>query len=163
MTASEFSRLLNGRRIGKDKYVAKCPAHDDRKPSLSIAEGRQGVVIRCMSMGCETKQILDVLGLRWSDLFRGVRNVPSDQLKAIYKQRRIDALYAREQRKQDLQMMMAVIERPAHRRHQRVATKFDVLIYKLTDHGNPLGRDWQKEAGEFVRSQHLRWRAREFD
>ena len=50
-------------------WVVKCPAHDDRNPSLSIATGRDGrVLLRCFA-GCSTEAILDSLGLRWGDLF----------------------------------------------------------------------------------------------
>jgi hypothetical protein len=72
MTASEFARLLNARRVGKGKWIAKCTAHPDRTPSLSIAEGRRvPVVIRCMSQNCDPRAILDAMGLRWGDLFDG--------------------------------------------------------------------------------------------
>jgi hypothetical protein len=70
MTASELARLLRARRAGKGKWTAKCPAHDDRTPSLSIAEGRRvPVLLRCMSHGCDTLAILEAMGLRWGDLF----------------------------------------------------------------------------------------------
>jgi hypothetical protein len=50
-------------------WRAHCPAHEDTHPSLSISEGRQGrVLLRCWS-GCETREVLAALGLRWSDLF----------------------------------------------------------------------------------------------
>jgi hypothetical protein len=66
-----LARLLNGRKTGKGKFVAKCPSHPDRTPSLAIAEGKKGVLLKCMSAGCETVAILEALGLRWSDLFDG--------------------------------------------------------------------------------------------
>ena len=45
------------------------PAHEDRSPSLSIAEGRDGrVLLHCFS-GCRPEAILQALGLGWSDLF----------------------------------------------------------------------------------------------
>jgi len=70
VTASTFARSLNARRIGKGKWMAKCPSHPDSRPSLAISEGRKGVVIRCMSHGCETADILKAVGLTFSDLFR---------------------------------------------------------------------------------------------
>lgn len=72
MTASEFARLLRAKRIGKGKWIAHCPSHPDRNPSLSISEGRKvPVVLKCMSAGCETKEILAAMGLTWGDLFYG--------------------------------------------------------------------------------------------
>ena len=43
MTAETIAKALGGRKAGGG-WMARCPAHDDRKPSLSIrdAEGRQG-------------------------------------------------------------------------------------------------------------------------
>ena len=38
---ADVARRFNARRSGKG-YIAKCPAHDDRKPSLSIDEGVDG-------------------------------------------------------------------------------------------------------------------------
>jgi hypothetical protein len=55
--------------------MACCPVHGDKHASLSITEGRKGVLLRCRSFGCETKAILDVLGLRWTDLFNDSKTV----------------------------------------------------------------------------------------
>ena len=50
-------------------WKARCPAHDDRTPSLSIAAGKDGrVLLRCWA-GCETLAVLGALGLSWADLF----------------------------------------------------------------------------------------------
>lgn len=79
MNAAQIAQALNARRAGKGKWVAKCPAHADRTPSLSIAEGRKvPVVLRCMSVGCDTRDILAAAGLKWSDLFDGK---PTPELK----------------------------------------------------------------------------------
>lgn len=48
--------------------MARCPAHDDGKASLSITEGKdQPVVLKCHA-GCEAEDILTKLGLTWDDL-----------------------------------------------------------------------------------------------
>jgi hypothetical protein len=50
-------------------HTAKCPAHNDRNPSLTIGTGRDGrVLIRCWA-GCSTESVLQALGLTWQDLF----------------------------------------------------------------------------------------------
>lgn len=49
-------------------WSARCPAHDDREPSLSIGEGDDGrVLLRCHA-GCETTAIVEALGLSMRDL-----------------------------------------------------------------------------------------------
>ena len=50
-------------------WMARCPVHHDRTPSLSFGEGRDGrALLKCMA-GCETANVLRALGLRWVDLF----------------------------------------------------------------------------------------------
>jgi hypothetical protein len=59
---------LHAKRSGKG-WIAKCPAHDDRKPSLSIDEGSDGrALIRCHA-GCDNTAILASLGMKPRDLF----------------------------------------------------------------------------------------------
>ena len=49
-------------------WSVRCPAHDDRRPSLSIAEGDDGrALVRCHT-GCTVGAICAALGLRLSDL-----------------------------------------------------------------------------------------------
>jgi hypothetical protein len=60
---------LNGVKLNGSGWIARCPAHDDRTPSLSVAEGDDGrVLLRC-HRGCETEAILAKLGLELRDLF----------------------------------------------------------------------------------------------
>jgi hypothetical protein len=62
-----LSRLDGVRKSGRD-YVAKCPAHADRSPSLTIAEGENGrILIHCFA-GCEALAVLDACGLKWEDV-----------------------------------------------------------------------------------------------
>lgn len=68
MNAAQVAGLLHAKRIGKGKYIAKCCAHPDRNPSLSIREGKTGVLIHCWS-GCPKEAILAAIGLKFSDLF----------------------------------------------------------------------------------------------
>jgi len=59
---------LNARRSGKS-WIAKCPAHDDHRPSLSIDEGSDGrALIKCHA-GCSTDDVMGALGLTKRDLF----------------------------------------------------------------------------------------------
>lgn len=51
------------------KHVARCPAHDDRSPSLSVREGADGRALIWCHAGCDTEAVIAALGLRWSDLF----------------------------------------------------------------------------------------------
>ena len=64
-----LERLEHVKRCGEGKYLAACPAHKDRTPSLGIREAGDGtVLLRCWA-GCETSAVLGALGLEWRDLF----------------------------------------------------------------------------------------------
>jgi hypothetical protein len=68
MTTLEVARLADARLASKG-WVARCKAHADRTPSLSIREGRDGrTLVRCFA-GCEPAAIAKALGLQVSDLF----------------------------------------------------------------------------------------------
>lgn len=67
--ASLLSRLDGVRRTGAGRWLARCPAHDDRRPSLSVAELDDGrVLVHCFG-GCAIEHVLDAVGLTFSDLF----------------------------------------------------------------------------------------------
>lgn len=51
------------------KYMARCPAHEDNGPSLSITAKDDGrILIHCFA-GCGASDVMDSLGMRLSDLF----------------------------------------------------------------------------------------------
>ena len=56
------------RRLGKN-WSARCPVHDDKRPSLSVALGKDGRVLLHCHAGCKFEDILDALGLEPRDLF----------------------------------------------------------------------------------------------
>jgi putative DNA primase/helicase len=58
-----------GLRRSGEGYLARCPAHDDHSPSLSISEGDDGRILLHCWAGCETHEVVAALGLRWCDLF----------------------------------------------------------------------------------------------
>lgn len=70
MTAEALlSRLEKVRQRGADQWSARCPAHDDKGPSLSVKELSDGrVLIRCFA-GCEVGAVVEAVGLEMTDLF----------------------------------------------------------------------------------------------
>jgi hypothetical protein len=63
-----LARLDGARRTGKG-WVAKCPAHEDKRASLSIAEGDDGRVLAHCFAGCRAADIVAAVGLELGDLF----------------------------------------------------------------------------------------------
>lgn len=68
-----LDRLLRVKSAGPSEWTALCPAHDDKHPSLSVAEAEDGKVLLHCWTGCGVDAIVGALGLSMSDLFVGDR------------------------------------------------------------------------------------------
>ena len=75
-TLANFLDRLDGVKQAGDDYAAKCPSHEDRRSSLSVSTGEDGRVLLHCHAGCESKAIVEAVGLRLRDLFpdNGRRN-----------------------------------------------------------------------------------------
>jgi len=68
MTAEAIAKTLGGHRAGA-AWMARCPAHEDRTPSLSIRDADENkVLVRCHA-GCEQERVIEALRQRglWSE------------------------------------------------------------------------------------------------
>lgn len=64
-----LSRLDRVKRTGPDRWIARCPAHDDKGPSLSLRElGDKRILLFCFA-GCSVHEIVSALGMDISALF----------------------------------------------------------------------------------------------
>lgn len=61
-------RLEGVRQSGSNKWMARCPCHNDGTPSLSVTDLGDRVLIHCFA-GCEPDKITAAVGLSLSDLF----------------------------------------------------------------------------------------------
>ena len=64
-----LSRLDKVRSTGNRKWQARCPAHEDNSPSLSIMEKDDGrILVHCHAQ-CGGAAVMEAVGLSLSDLF----------------------------------------------------------------------------------------------
>jgi hypothetical protein len=64
-----ISKLDKVRPTGRGTWIARCPAHDDQSPSLTIRETDDGrILVHCFA-GCSALEIVDAIGLEMADLF----------------------------------------------------------------------------------------------
>jgi len=69
MSATTLLDRLHGvRSTGPGRWIARCPAHEDRSPSLSVRETDGRTLIHCFG-GCSAGDVLAAVGLRMTDLF----------------------------------------------------------------------------------------------
>jgi hypothetical protein len=64
-----LDRLERVKQMGPGRWLARCPAHQDKSPSLSIRELDDGRVLLHDFGGCEIGDVLAALGLSMSELF----------------------------------------------------------------------------------------------
>ncbi len=64
-----LDRVSGLKQTGAGRWIARCPAHEDKSPSLSIRETDDGRVLLHDFGGCETGDVLAALGLGFADLF----------------------------------------------------------------------------------------------
>ena len=63
-----LSRLDGVRQVGKERWTARCPSHDDRTPSLAIKHTEDRLLIHCHA-GCDPLSVVQAVGLSLADLF----------------------------------------------------------------------------------------------
>lgn len=68
MKAELLSRLSRVKKTGADSWIACCPAHEDKHPSMTLREVEGKVLVHCFA-GCPAHQILAAVGLTFADLF----------------------------------------------------------------------------------------------
>ena len=64
-----LSRLSGVKKTGPDRWIARCPAHGDKRPSLSIRQTDDGrLLVHCWA-GCSAAEVVNAAGLGLGDLF----------------------------------------------------------------------------------------------
>jgi hypothetical protein len=64
-----LSMLEKVKRTGQESYIACCPAHADKNPSMTITEKDDGRVLLHCFAGCSVEEILGSVGMTFDDLF----------------------------------------------------------------------------------------------
>lgn len=66
---SILSRLASVKARGLNKWLACCPAHEDKTPSLSICKGDDDRILLHCHAQCAITDVLAAIGLELKDLF----------------------------------------------------------------------------------------------
>lgn len=69
MISDILPSLEKVKRSGKGNWLACCPAHDDKSPSMTIHEAPDGrILVHCWA-GCSFEEIVGAVGLGWDPWF----------------------------------------------------------------------------------------------
>ncbi len=88
-----LERLDNVRPNGSGRWLARCPAHQDRTSSLSVRLADDRILVYCFA-GCKTTDVLTAVNLELKDLF----NAPErpHQFTRETEQERLEREYRRD-------------------------------------------------------------------
>lgn len=68
MNVDELLGRLERVKGSAGRWTARCPAHEDKSPSLSIREDADRILLKCHA-GCTTLEVVQALDLELADLF----------------------------------------------------------------------------------------------
>lgn len=91
-----LDRLDRPRRAGAG-WVARCPSHQGRSASLSLAEGDGGTVLLHCFAGCPAADVVAAVGLSLADLFDrppAFHRLNPSQRRALHRETRIARQWA---------------------------------------------------------------------
>lgn len=91
---------------GADKWIARCPAHQDKSPSLTISLTDDKVLLHCFG-GCSFNEVLEASGLKVQDLFPERDRTRDDVFRT-----RLDA-YRRKQHAQSMKDRLLIAQAEA--------------------------------------------------
>jgi hypothetical protein len=99
MTLEDLLPQLDAVRPSSRGFLASCPAHDDRHPSLSISAGQRGILVKCWA-GCSLMAICERLGIEQRDLFFDDLDLNPSRQRAAALQRERARQYREQQAEQ---------------------------------------------------------------
>ncbi len=68
-TDALLSQLAGVKRTGVNRWIACCPAHSDKRPSLTVCELDDGRVLAHCFAGCSVEEVLHAVGLEFDALY----------------------------------------------------------------------------------------------
>lgn len=94
MEVLDLLKYFSGAKpIGSNRYQCKCPVHNDDKASLTITDTSDKILIHCHA-GCNTWDIMQELGLKMADLYKGQKPPETWQENfEKYKKKQIEEAY----------------------------------------------------------------------
>jgi hypothetical protein len=64
-----LTRLEKVKQTGRSNWLACCPAHDDKRPSMTLHEADDGRILCHCWTGCSFEAIVNAVGLGWEPWF----------------------------------------------------------------------------------------------
>lgn len=92
ITLRELLQHFDGvKKLNASSYQCRCPVHTDNRASLTVSESRGRLLLHCHA-GCDTRDVLEAVGLSFRDLAEKPRNTWRERLER-QQGKRIEAVY----------------------------------------------------------------------
>lgn len=75
LTREILDQLKGVRQSGRG-YMARCPAHNDKNPSLSVTQAEDGRILLHCFAGCRVEEVCNALGVGMGHLFPDSGQLP---------------------------------------------------------------------------------------
>ena len=79
-----LNRLHKVKSKGKNKWVALCPCHSEKTPSLAITDDNGVVLMHCFGCGASAPLVAEALGIDVSECFPDTGNVTYEKQDRKY-------------------------------------------------------------------------------
>ncbi len=141
------------------RAAARCPAHEDRAPSLSVREAEQfpGALVRCHA-GCRTEDVLAALGLTTADLFDEPRQASAGYAAVAeypYVDEHGEVLFLKERREPKDFRIKAPGGRPGKNGARSVLYRLPEVLAAIADGRPVFVVEGEKDADALARLGHV--------
>ena len=141
MRATNVLERLHGvKQTSENQWVACCPAHDDKFPSLSVKRDDDRILMHCFA-GCQIDDVLDAIGLGIGDLYDKPLTHHKSPLTAWERRRSNQAYEALRALRHELMIVMLAADQTAncwplsfddlmrvHEAHGRILEALEIVI-----------------------------------
>lgn len=77
-----LNKLQGVKKLSDNSWMAQCPSHDDKKPSLHVTQVEDKILLKCQA-GCQTETVVKAMGLEMADLFTDKKlPPPAEEVKS---------------------------------------------------------------------------------
>ena len=78
-----LNKLQGVKPLQKGEFIAQCPSHEDAKPSLTLKQEGDSILLHCQA-GCSPESVCQGIGISTADLFIKNDNLPKPSLVKTY-------------------------------------------------------------------------------
>lgn len=88
-----LDKLVNVKKSGTNKFIACCPVHEDKTPSMGIWDEGERIIMHCLGCGAKGPEIMGSLALPIGLLFKDSKGLPSGHVPKAVIEKAQEAAY----------------------------------------------------------------------